>query len=73
MSDRGMLGVGVFSLGGAFLIYVFYSILENVGKPWIDQALFLWFFIMPLGLVAFFMLGWGLLLMLKSQKGSVTS
>jgi len=67
-SDKGMLGVGVFSLGGIFLIFVFYSILENAGKPWIDRALFLGLFVLPSGLMAFFLLGLGLLFIVRSVE-----
>jgi hypothetical protein len=63
-----LVAVGVFALGGAMLLYMFYSILDNVGKPWIDQRLFLWAFLAPFGFLAFGLIGHGLLLIIKSQK-----
>ncbi len=70
-SEKGVLAVVVFALGGALLVFVFYEMLENVGKPWIDSTLLLWGFVLPLGLGAFLLLGWGLLLIFRSQRGSV--
>jgi TctA family transporter len=67
-SDKGVWGVGVFALGGALLICAFYSILDNVSKPWIDQTLFLGFFVVPLGFASFFLIGYGLLLILRYGK-----
>ena len=72
-SERGPLAVILFTLGGGLLVYVFYEILDNVGKPWIDRTSFLVLLVLPYGLIAFLLLGLGLLLMFKSQKGSVTS
>jgi len=66
--QRELLAVGVFAVGGAMLLYMFYSILDNVGKPWIDQRLYLWYFVVPFGFVSFGLIGYGLLLILRSQK-----
>jgi hypothetical protein len=63
----GMWGVVALSLGGAVLMFTFYQILDNVGKPWIDQGLFLWVLVVPLSFVAFFMLGWGLLMIIRAR------
>ena len=66
--QRELLAVIVFALGGAMLLYMFYSILDNVGKPWIDQRLFLWAFVAPFGFLSFALIGGGLLLIIQSQK-----
>jgi hypothetical protein len=68
--NEEMLAVGVFALGGALLLYIFYSILDNVGKPWIDQRLFLWVFVVPFGFLSFALIGYGLLLIIRPQKES---
>ena len=66
--QRELLAVGVFALGGAMLLYILYSILDTVGDYWIDQRLYLWYFVVPFSFVSFALIGYGLLLILKSQK-----
>lgn len=70
-SKSGLMGVAFFALGGALLLFGIYYIVENENKPWIDKGLFTMFFVLPVGLVAFFLLGLGLLLLVKSQKEGV--
>jgi len=67
-SDKGILGVGVFSLGGVLLFFIFYLILENAGKPWINDWFLFMFVVLPFGLIAFFLVGLGLLLMMRSGE-----
>ncbi len=70
-ADRDVLAVGAFALGGALLLHILYSIVDNVGKFWIDQRLFLWFFVVPVGFISFALIGYGLLLIVRSSKESV--
>jgi hypothetical protein len=63
---RGLLS---FAIGGALLLLGVYYILENANKPWIDTGLFPFFFVMPIGFLAFFLLGKGLFLLIKSAQG----
>jgi len=66
--NRELWAVAVFALGGAFLTYAVYSILDTVGDSFVDQRLFLWFFVVPFSFMAFALIGYGLLLIIKSQK-----
>ena len=66
--NKEMLAVGVFALGGASLLYVFYSILDTVGDYWIDQRLYLWVFVVPFSFLSFALIGYGLLLIIRSQE-----
>jgi hypothetical protein len=68
--QRELWAVIVFGVGGAMLLYMFYSILDNVGKPWIDQRSFLWVQVAPFGFLSFALIGAGLLLIIQSQKES---
>jgi hypothetical protein len=67
-SRSALLGLTVFALGGALLSFGIFVIVENANKPWIDKGLFTAFFVLPVGIVAFFLLGFGLYLLVKSQK-----
>lgn len=67
-SRSGLMGVLLFTLGGALLLSGIYYIVENANKPWINKELFAMFFVLPIGLVAFFLLGFGLLLVVKSRE-----
>ena len=69
-ADRDMLAVGAFALGGALLGYLIYSIVDNIGKYWIDQRLFLWVIVMPLGFISFALMGAGLLFIVRPVKES---
>ena len=66
--NRELWAVAVFALGGAFLTYAVYPILDTVGDSFVDQRLFLWFFVVPFSFMAFALIGYGLLLIIKSQK-----
>jgi len=67
-SDNGLIGVISFAIGGALLLFGIYYILENVDKSWIDKGLFMSFFVLPIGLIAFFLLGLGLFMIAKSAR-----
>jgi hypothetical protein len=67
-SKSDLMGVLFFTLGGALLLLGIYYIVENASKSWINKELFTMFFVLPIGLAAFFLLGFGLLLVVRSQK-----
>lgn len=71
-SKSGLMGVLLFTLGGILLLFGIYQIMENVNKPWINKELFTMFFVLPIGLAAFFLLGYGLLQIVKSREVTVT-
>jgi len=66
-SDDGMIGVMNFAAGGALLLFGIYLIIENAEKPWIEDRLFMLFCVFPVGFIAFFLIGLGLRLLLKSM------
>lgn len=72
MSDQRALGVLIFALGGALLLFAVYYIIGNVNKPWIDVGLFAGYFVLPLGFIAFALLGLGLLLITKPSRSEYT-
>jgi len=62
-----------FAVGGAILLYAIYCTIENANDPWINKGLFALGFILPIGFLAFFLLGFGLYLLIKSDgKESAT-
>lgn len=67
-SKERFIGAITFALGGAMLLFSLYQILYNVDKPWINQELFIVLFVLPIGFVAFLLIGLGILSMLKATK-----
>ncbi|MEM3874367.1 MAG: hypothetical protein QXU45_04480 [Candidatus Bathyarchaeia archaeon] len=72
-SVRGFTGAITFALGGAMLLFSLYQILYNVDKPWINQELFMVLFVLPIGFVAFLLIGLGILSILKATKSQDVS
>jgi len=67
-SEEITYGVLSFTVGGTLLFYGLYFVLQNVNKSNINQELFSWFFVIPIGLLAFFLLGVGLALIIKAGR-----
>lgn len=59
-------GAVIVTLGGVLLVFTIYFFIENANKLWIDKGLFTTFFVLPICIIAFFLLSFGLLLLFKS-------
>jgi hypothetical protein len=49
-------------------LFGFYFILDNTGKSWINPELFASFFVLPIGLIAFLLIGIGLHVLIKAAR-----
>ncbi len=67
-TNMGWIGLISFAIGGALLLFGFYYVIANANKPWIDVGLFISSFVLPVDLIAFFLLGGGLFLIIKSAR-----
>jgi len=61
-------GLLSFAIGGSLLLFGLYYILENANKSYINTGEFAFFFVLPIGFLAFFLLGLGLFLLIKSAS-----
>jgi hypothetical protein len=71
--DKGMWGVVALSLGGGLLMFTIFTMLDNMSNPVVIRSLLLWSLVVPLSLVSFFMLGWGLLMIIRARDKSTGS
>lgn len=64
-----IIGPFIFAFGGTLLLYVLYLVVRDARSPWINQGLFS-IYVLGLGFAAFFLLGLGLLEIIKSAMSS---